>query len=69
ALRQDKDVLRIEAEVRGRERTGYEMEALTAVSLAALNVYDMCKSIDKDMRIAVRLLEKEGGRSGRVLHR
>jgi cyclic pyranopterin phosphate synthase len=41
------------------------MEALTAVSVAALTVYDMCKSIDRDMEITgVRLLEKSGGRSG-----
>jgi len=47
-------------------RTGVEMEALTAVSVAALTVYDMCKAIDKGMRIeAVRLVHKDGGRSGR----
>jgi cyclic pyranopterin phosphate synthase len=46
-------------------RTGVEMEALTAVSVAALTVYDMCKAIDRAMRIeAIRLLEKDGGRSG-----
>jgi cyclic pyranopterin phosphate synthase len=46
-------------------RTGVEMEALTAVSVAALTVYDMCKAIDRGMRIDhIRLLEKEGGRSG-----
>lgn len=46
-------------------RTGVEMEALTAVSVAALTVYDMCKAIDRGMRIeGIRLLEKEGGRSG-----
>jgi len=46
-------------------RTGVEMEALTAVSVAALTVYDMCKAIDRAMRIeAIRLLRKEGGRSG-----
>ena len=46
-------------------RTGVEMEALTAVSVAALTIYDMCKAIDRTMRIeAVRLLRKEGGRSG-----
>lgn len=47
-------------------RTGVEMEALTAVSVAALTVYDMCKAIDKGMHIdAVRLVHKDGGRSGR----
>jgi len=46
-------------------RTGVEMEALTAVSVAALTVYDMCKSADKGMRIeGVRLVHKSGGRSG-----
>jgi cyclic pyranopterin phosphate synthase len=46
-------------------RTGVEMEALTAVSVAALTVYDMCKAIDRAMRIeAIRLVRKEGGRSG-----
>ncbi|MDT4893863.1 MAG: cyclic pyranopterin monophosphate synthase [Pseudonocardiales bacterium] len=49
-------------------RTGIEMEALTAVSVAALTVYDMCKAIDKDMRIdGICLLEKSGGRSGHYL--
>jgi len=57
--------VRITAEVRLRGRTGVEMEALTAVSVAALTVYDMCKAIDRGMEITgVRLLLKEGGRSG-----
>lgn len=47
------------------DRTGVEMEALTAASIAALTVYDMCKSVDRGMVIeSVRLLEKSGGRSG-----
>jgi cyclic pyranopterin monophosphate synthase len=46
-------------------RTGVEMEALTAVAIAALTVYDMCKAIDRGMRIAeIRLLHKSGGKSG-----
>jgi cyclic pyranopterin phosphate synthase len=46
-------------------RTGVEMEALTAVAVAALTVYDMCKAVDRGMRIEnVRLLHKEGGKSG-----
>jgi cyclic pyranopterin phosphate synthase len=58
-------VLRIEATVRVFGRTGVEMEALTAVSVAALTVYDMCKSVDKDMTVeCVRLEAKSGGRSG-----
>lgn len=59
------EVLVVEAEVKTDNVTGVEMEALTAVSIAALTVYDMCKAIDRDMTIAtVRLLEKSGGRSG-----
>lgn len=59
------DVLGIEATVRTNGRTGVEMEALTAVSVAALTVYDMCKAIDRGMVIeAIQLEEKSGGRSG-----
>lgn len=59
------DGLRIEAECRVTGRTGVEMEALTAVSVAALTVYDMCKAADKGMEIEnIRLARKEGGRSG-----
>ena len=55
----------IEASVRTTARTGVEMEALTAVSVAALTVYDMCKSAERGMRIeGVRLVAKSGGRSG-----
>src|SRR3954454_3485174 len=57
--------LTIEATVRVFGRTGVEMEALTAVSVAGLTVYDMCKAVDKAMTIErVRLEEKSGGRSG-----
>jgi cyclic pyranopterin phosphate synthase len=59
------DVLRVEATVRVFGRTGVEMEALTAVSVAALTVYDMCKAVDRVMTVErVRLEEKSGGRSG-----
>ena len=59
------DQLRIEATVKVVGRTGVEMEALTAVSIAALTVYDMCKSVDRVMSIErVRLEEKSGGKSG-----
>ena len=59
------DLLRIEATARVFGRTGVEMEALTAVSVAALTVYDMCKAVDRTMTIeAIRLEEKSGGRSG-----
>ncbi len=59
------DLLRIEATAKVVGRTGVEMEALTAVSVAALTVYDMCKSVDRVMTIErVRLEEKSGGKSG-----
>lgn len=55
----------IEATCRLKGRTGVEMEALTAVSVAALTVYDMCKSVDRGMLISdIRLLHKSGGKSG-----
>jgi cyclic pyranopterin phosphate synthase len=58
--------VRITAEVRTRGRTGVEMEALTAVSVAALTVYDMVKAVDRAMRIeGIRLILKDGGKSGR----
>jgi cyclic pyranopterin phosphate synthase len=57
--------LRVLSRVSVTARTGVEMEALTAATLAALTVYDMCKSVDRGMTIGpVRLLEKSGGRSG-----
>ncbi len=57
--------LRIEARVSTHARTGVEMEALVAVSAAALNVYDMCKAADRCMKIeALRLVSKTGGKSG-----
>jgi cyclic pyranopterin phosphate synthase len=59
------DLLRIEATVRVFGRTGVEMEALAAVSVAALTVYDMCKAVDKGMTVErIRLEEKSGGRTG-----
>ncbi len=59
------DAVEIEAVVALNGRTGVEMEALTAVTVAALTVYDMCKAIDRSMRIeAVRLSHKSGGKSG-----
>lgn len=57
--------VRIWAKVEAVDRTGVEMEALTAVSIASLTVYDMCKALDKDMTIGeIRLESKAGGRSG-----
>ena len=56
----------VEAAVRTEGRTGVEMEALTAVSVAALTIYDMCKVIDKNIVISdIRLTHKLGGKSGR----
>ena len=64
----DERTVRIEARVSNRGRTGVEMEALMAASVAALTIYDMCKAIDRGMEIGrVRLLEKSGGRSGHFL--
>ena len=61
----EETALRIFSEVRCRGETGVEMEALTAVSVAALTVYDMCKAVQKDMGVAdIRLLCKSGGKSG-----
>jgi cyclic pyranopterin phosphate synthase len=65
ALEEGANRVDVEAEVRVTGLTGVEMEALTAVSVAALTVYDMCKAVDKGMVIGdVRLLRKEGGKSG-----
>ena len=57
--------IRITATVSVTAKTGVEMEALTAASVAALTIYDMCKAIDRSMQVTdVRLVEKSGGRSG-----
>jgi cyclic pyranopterin phosphate synthase len=62
---EEPDRLRIEATVKVQGRTGVEMEALTAVSVSALTVYDMVKAVDRGMEIGpIRLEEKSGGRSG-----
>lgn len=59
------DRIRIKATCKTQSQTGIEMEALTAVSVAALTIYDMCKAIDKTMTIGeIKLIHKEGGRSG-----
>jgi len=58
----------IEAAVRTTGKTGVEMEALTAAAVAALTIYDMCKAVDRAMRIeSVRLVRKTGGKSGNVV--
>ena len=59
------DRVQVEAQARVDDRTGVEMEALTATTIALLTIYDMCKGVDKDMVISeVRLMEKRGGQSG-----
>ncbi len=59
-----KNCIGIEASVRAIDQTGVEMEAITAVSVAALTIYDMCKATDKEMTITkIQLLKKTGGKS------
>jgi cyclic pyranopterin phosphate synthase len=69
ALEEELPGVVITATARATGRTGVEMEALTAVSVAALTVYDMAKAAEKSMRIGnIRLVEKHGGRSGDVVN-
>lgn len=66
----DASTVEIQATVRTTARTGVEMEALTAASVAALTVYDMCKAVDRGMRIeALRVTHKSGGKSGAFAQR
>ena len=61
-------IINISATVRTTGKTGVEMEALTAVSIAGLTIYDMCKAVDRAMQIdAVRLAKKSGGKSGDIV--
>jgi cyclic pyranopterin phosphate synthase len=61
----EEDGVTLTAEISTKAQTGVEMEALTAVSVAALTIYDMCKALEKGMTItAIRLERKEGGKSG-----
>lgn len=65
---QSRQVVAITAQCKVNGQTGVEMEALTAVSVAALTIYDMCKAVDRDMIIeAICLVEKSGGNSGHYL--
>ena len=67
-LDEERSAVEIEARVRNHGRTGVEMEALAAVSVAALTIYDMCKAVDRGMVIGeIRLVEKSGGKSGAYL--
>ena len=59
--------IEIAATVESTGKTGVEMEALTAVSVAALTIYDMCKAVDRGMKIEnIRLIRKSGGKSGKI---
>lgn len=63
--RQEPPSVEIEASVRIAGKTGVEMEALTAVSVAGLTIYDMCKAVDREMTVGeIRLMHKSGGKSG-----
>ena len=63
--RQEPPSVEIEATVRIAGQTGVEMEALTAVSVAGLTIYDMCKAVDREMSVGeIRLMHKSGGKSG-----
>ena len=66
-MTEERDGLEVRVRVHAMDRTGVEMEALTGVTVAALTLYDMCKAVDRGMRIVdVKLLEKWGGKSGWV---
>lgn len=65
---EEKSVIHIRAAVKTTGQTGVEMEALQAVSAAALTIYDMCKAVDRAMRITdIRVIEKDGGKSGHFI--
>ncbi|MCD6129263.1 cyclic pyranopterin monophosphate synthase MoaC [Candidatus Bipolaricaulota bacterium] len=67
-LRPEEGAIEIEAEAKCVGKTGVEMEALTAVAVAALTIYDMAKSLEPEMRIeGIRLVKKSGGKSGEVV--
>jgi cyclic pyranopterin phosphate synthase len=70
SLQKEASCVGIEATVKVEGRTGVEMEALTAVSVAALTIYDMCKAVDREMTVErIGLKEKSGGRSGHFRRR
>ncbi|MFN3479336.1 MAG: cyclic pyranopterin monophosphate synthase MoaC [Thermodesulfovibrionales bacterium] len=69
-INDEENKLDIESKVKTIGQTGVEMEALTAVSVAALTIYDMCKAVDKEMTISdIMLIEKRGGKSGEFKRR
>jgi cyclic pyranopterin phosphate synthase len=60
-------VVEITATVKGSGKTGFEMEALTAVAISGLTIYDMCKTVDQKLRLEdIRLIKKSGGKSGTI---
>ena len=62
--------MEIEASVRVSGKTGVEMEAMTAVAVAGLTIYDMCKAVDREMALGeIRLVEKSGGKSGTFIRK
>lgn len=64
------DSIEIQSEVKTTGKTGVEMEALTAVSIAALTIYDMCKAVDKGMVVEeIKLIKKTGGKSGEYIRK
>lgn len=69
-INEEESKIEIEATVKNSGQTGVEMEALTAVSVAALTIYDMCKAVEKDMIIGdIYLVKKSGGKSGDYVRR
>jgi cyclic pyranopterin phosphate synthase len=67
SMDKDNSTIEITATVKSAGKTGVEMEALTAVAVAALTIYDMCKAVDRGIRIEnIRLVRKSGGKSGTV---
>ncbi|MEW5766259.1 MAG: cyclic pyranopterin monophosphate synthase MoaC [bacterium] len=67
-IKEEASQIEIESQVETVARTGVEMEALTAVSVAALTIYDMCKAVDRAMKVeSIQLVKKSGGKSGTYL--
>jgi cyclic pyranopterin phosphate synthase len=68
SLDKQASAVEITATVKGSGKTGFEMEALTAVAISALTIYDMCKTVDSSLRLEnIRLTKKSGGKSGTVV--
>ena len=68
SLSEKDSAVEIAATVKGSGKTGFEMEALTAVTISALTIYDMCKAVDTSLRLEdIRLVKKSGGKSGTVV--